>query len=71
MLKDFLHIILANHFKPSTLRYEELMQFAPYISSFLDIQRVEHEIWVVNQVSKTHCIAAHKLKAFIENSKSY
>ena len=26
------------------------MQFAPYISSFLDIQRVEHEIWVVNQV---------------------
>ena len=47
------------------------MQFAPYISSFLDTQRVEHEIWVINQVSKTHCIAAHKLKAFIENSKSY
>ena len=47
------------------------MQFAPYISSFLDIQRVEHEIWVVNQVSKTHCIAAHLLRAYIENSKSY
>ena len=28
------------------------MQFAPYISSFLDIQRVEHEIWVVNQVDQ-------------------
>ena len=37
-------------------RYEELMQFAPYISSFLDTQRVEHEIWVVNQVCCSPCV---------------
>jgi len=30
-------------------RYEELMEFAPYISSFLGKQGVSHEIWVINQ----------------------
>jgi len=31
-------------------RFEELLEFAPYISSFLGRQRVKHEIWVMNQV---------------------
>jgi len=33
-------------------RYEELMEFAPYISAFLGRQGVEHEVWVVNQADQ-------------------
>ena len=35
-----------------TCRYEELMEFAPYISAFLGKQGVEHEVWVVNQADQ-------------------
>jgi len=52
-------------------RYEELMQFAPYISSFLDTQRVEHEIWVVNQADEWRFNRAALINVgFKESSKS-
>ena len=30
-------------------RYEELLQFAPHIHTFLNRQRIRHQIWVINQ----------------------
>ena len=33
-------------------RFEELMEFAPYISNFLNNQNVKHDIFVINQVDK-------------------
>lgn len=34
---------------PFRNRFEELLQFAPFIHTFLDRQHVRHQIWVVNQ----------------------
>ena len=34
-------------------RYEEVFEFAPYMYSFLNRQKVRHEFWVINQVD-TH-----------------
>ena len=34
---------------PFRNRYEELLQFAPFLHSFLNRQHVRHQIWVVNQ----------------------
>ena len=31
-------------------RYEEVLEFAPYMHRFLTRQRVRHEFWVINQV---------------------
>ena len=33
-------------------RFEELLEFAPYISSFLTNQNVDHEIYILNQADK-------------------
>ena len=33
-------------------RFEELLEFAPYISSFLNNQNVNHEIYILNQADK-------------------
>ncbi len=33
-------------------RFEELLEFAPHIHSFLDRQRIRHQIWVVNQADR-------------------
>ena len=33
-------------------RFEELLEFAPYISSFLTDQNVDHEIYILNQADK-------------------
>ena len=30
-------------------RYEELLQFAPHMHTFLNRQRIRHQIWVINQ----------------------
>lgn len=34
-------------------RYEEVFEFAPHMHDFLNRQKVQHEIWVINQVD-TH-----------------
>eukprot|EP00731_Ephydatia_muelleri_P020424 Em0013g151a len=34
---------------PFRNRFEELLQFAPFLHSFLNRQHVRHQIWVVNQ----------------------
>ena len=33
-------------------RFEELLEFAPYITKFLSEQKVDHEIYVLHQVDK-------------------
>ena len=33
-------------------RWEELIQFVPYIHQFLNRQKVSHEIWVIIQIDK-------------------
>lgn len=33
-------------------RFEELLEFAPHMHSFLNRQRVRHQIWVINQVDQ-------------------
>lgn len=37
---------------PFRNRYEELLEFAPHIHSFLTRQKVRHQIWIVNQADK-------------------
>ena len=37
---------------PFRNRFEELLEFAPHIHSFLLRQNVQHQIWVINQVDK-------------------
>ena len=31
-------------------RFEELLEFAPYMHSFLNKQKVRHQFWIINQV---------------------
>ena len=33
-------------------RFEELLEFAPHMHTFLNRQRVRHQIWVINQVDQ-------------------
>ena len=44
-------------------RYEEVFEFAPYMRSFLNRQKVRHEFWVINQVD-THRQVGNKWKPF-------
>ena len=37
---------------PFRNRYEEMMEFVPYLHQFLERQRVRHQIWVINQADK-------------------
>ena len=37
---------------PFRNRFEELLEFAPHIHSFLTRQKVRHQIWIVNQADK-------------------
>jgi len=61
LVKDILHLTestkqLANHklciIVPFRDRFEELLEFAPYMKKFLDNQAVKNEVWVINQVDK-------------------
>ena len=36
-------------------RFEELMEFAPYMNKFLSDQNVDHEIYVMHQADKYRC----------------
>lgn len=52
-------------------RFEELLEFAPYIKTFLDKQGVEHEVWVVNQADKWRFNRAYLINVgFHESSKT-
>jgi len=42
---------------PFRNRFEELLEFAPHIHSFLTRQKVRHQIWIVNQADKhRYCV---------------
>lgn len=43
---------------PFRNRFEELLEFAPYMHRFLDKQRTRHEIWVINQVDSHRFVHA-------------
>ena len=43
---------------PFRNRFEELLEFAPYMHRFLDRQNTRHQIWVVNQVDSHRCVSS-------------
>ena len=43
-------------------RFEELLEFAPYIHKFLSKQNVDHEIYILHQVDKYRWVV--KIKSF-------
>jgi xylosylprotein 4-beta-galactosyltransferase len=49
------NLTTGNHFLavivPFRDRFEELQVFVPHLSTFLNNQSVQHEIFIVNQVS--------------------
>ena len=51
-------------------RFEELLEFAPYIKTFLDKQEVKHEIWVVNQADKLRFNRAYLINVGFHESSS-
>jgi len=51
-------------------RFEELLEFAPYMKTFLDKQGVEHEMWVVNQADKLRFNRAYLINVGFHESSS-
>jgi len=52
-------------------RFEELLEFAPYIKTFLHNQAVQNEVWVINQADKFRFNRASLINAgFSESSPS-
>merc|ERR1712117_262791 len=50
-------------------RFEELLQFAPYMKTFLGKQGVEHEVWLINQVDKLRFNRAYLINVgYLESS---
>lgn len=41
---------------PFRNRYEEMMEFVPHIHRFLERQRVQHDIWIINQADSHRLI---------------
>ena len=51
-------------------RFEELLEFAPYIKTFLHKQAVDHEVWVVNQADKFRFNRAYLINVGFQESSS-
>lgn len=46
---------------PFRQRFDELLEFAPWIHKFLNDQRVKHNIYVVNQVDNHRFVPCYRL----------
>lgn len=49
---------------PFRNRFEEMIEFVPYIHKFLDRQQVRHQIWVINQVDNHRFVLENQTTHF-------